>query len=69
MNKRDLIAQFSMLFKRVTLDEIDIIARGEEPKHSLFIYLEDLPEIKEKIKTSSEEDAISLIASKIHRKE
>lgn len=65
----DLISQFPELFKRITLDDIDIIAKGEIPKHKHFIYLEDLPEIKEIIKTKSEQEAVEFIASKIHKTE
>ena len=64
----DIIKQFPEIFKRVTLSEIDIIAKGEEPKHKHFIYVEDLDEIVEAIKTKTEKEAVEFIASKVKKR-
>jgi len=62
----DLVREYPNIFKRISLDEVDIIARGEQPKHRHYIYLEDLNEIIDVIKNQDEEEAIKLIARKIH---
>lgn len=64
----DIVKQFPEIFKRITLNEIDIIAKGEEPKHKHFIYIEDLDEIVEVIKTKTEKEAVEFIASKVRKK-
>ena len=63
----DIARQYPKIFKRISLDEVDIIARGEQPKHSHFVYIEDLNEIITAIKEMDEEDVIKLIAKKIKK--
>jgi hypothetical protein len=66
MSERNLIDKYKDIFRRVTLDNIDIIAEGEVPKHNCYILLKDIPAIVEAIKIG-EEEAIKLIAKKIHK--
>jgi hypothetical protein len=65
--RNNLIDNYKEIFRRVTLDDIDIIVEGEQPKHNCFIYIKDIPAIIEAIK-QGEEEAIKLIAKKIHKK-
>lgn len=67
MGSGSLIDRYPQIFKRISLDEIDIIARGETPRHRLYILLEDVPSIIDVIRTKGEEEAVKFIASKIRQ--
>ena len=62
-----IVKQYPEIFRRITLDEIDIIAKGETPKHKFYILMADIPKIVEIIRTKSEQEAVAFIASKVRK--
>jgi hypothetical protein len=67
VDERSILESYPEIFRRITLDEIDIIAKGETPKHPHYILMEDIPEILEVIKTQDEKTAVAFIAKKVRR--
>jgi len=67
MPGESLMKRYPQIFRRISLDEIDIVAKGEKPKHRLYILLEDVLAIINVIKTEDEAEAVKFIASKIRR--